>query len=91
MATHISRGDTLVLMVDRHDVELGQRTQATVKQLRQQWQLLVLHLLLLRLFYLLHCWLLHDLLHCWLLMSRRWLLLQLWLLLDCVRPHLHSL
>ena len=40
MATHISRGDTLVLMVDRHDVELGQRTQATVKQLRQQWQLL---------------------------------------------------
>ena len=40
VATHISRGDTLVLMVDRHDVELGQRTQATVKQLRQQWQLL---------------------------------------------------
>ena len=43
----------------------------------------MLHLLLL-------LWLL-KLLHCWLLMSRRWLLLQLWLLLDCCRPHLHSL
>ena len=38
VATHISRGDTLVLLADRHDIELGQRTQATVKQLRQQWQ-----------------------------------------------------
>jgi adenosyl cobinamide kinase/adenosyl cobinamide phosphate guanylyltransferase len=40
VATHISRGDTLVLLADRHDVELGQRIQATVQQLRQQWQLL---------------------------------------------------
>ncbi len=40
VATHISRGDTLVLMTDRHDVELGRRTQETVQQLRQQWQML---------------------------------------------------
>jgi len=27
-------------MTDRHDVALGRRTQETVQQLRQQWQLL---------------------------------------------------
>jgi hypothetical protein len=40
VATTISRGDTFVLLADRHDVALGQRTQSTVQQLRQQWQML---------------------------------------------------
>lgn len=40
VATHISRGDTLILMTDRLDNNLSARAQSAVGQLRAEWALL---------------------------------------------------